>query len=131
MNEKNIQGLSQEEVEQRIKNGKANKSGKDKLKTNWQIIRDNVFTLFNLYNLIIAIALVMVKAYTNTFFFAIIVLNVLIGIVQEIHGRNLVKKLSILTASKATVIRDGKQKEIGIDEVVLGDTILLKQGDKT
>ena len=124
MNEKNIQGLSQEEVEQRIKNGKANKSGKDKLKTNWQIIRDNVFTLFNLYNLIIAIALVMVKAYTNTFFFAIIVLNVLIGIVQEIHGRNLVKKLSILTASKATVIRDGKQKEIGIDEVVLGDTIL-------
>lgn len=130
MNEKNIQGLSQEEVEQRIKNGKANKSGKDKLKTNWQIIRDNVFTLFNLYNLIIAIALVMVKAYTNTFFFAIIVLNVLIGIVQEIHGRNLVKKLSILTASKATVIRDGKQKEIGIDEVVLGDTILLKQGDQ-
>lgn len=130
MNEKNIQGLSQEEVEQRIKNGKANKSGKDKLKTNWQIIRDNVFTLFNLYNLIIAIALVMVKAYTNTFFFAIIVLNILIGIVQEIHGRNLVKKLSILTASKATVIRDGKQKEIGIDEVVLGDTILLKQGDQ-
>lgn len=130
MNEKNIQGLSQEEVEQRIKNGKVNKSGKDKLKTNWQIIRDNVFTLFNLYNLIIAIALVMVKAYTNTFFFAIIVLNVLIGIVQEIHGRNLVKKLSILTASKATVIRDGKQKEIGIDEVVLGDTILLKQGDQ-
>lgn len=130
MNEKNIQGLSQEEVEQRIKNGKANKSGKDKLKTNWQIIRDNVFTLFNLYNLIIAIALVMVKAYINTFFFAIIVLNVLIGIVQEIHGRNLVKKLSILTASKATVIRDGKQKEIGIDEVVLGDTILLKQGDQ-
>ncbi len=130
MNEKNIQGLSQEEVEQRIKNGKANKSGKDKLKTNWQIIRDNVFTLFNLYNLIIVIALVMVKAYTNTFFFAIIVLNVLIGIVQEIHGRNLVKKLSILTASKATVIRDGKQKEIGIDEVVLGDTILLKQGDQ-
>lgn len=130
MNEKNIQGLSQEEVEQRIKNGKVNKSGKDKLKTNWQIIRDNVFTLFNLYNLIIAIALVMVKAYTNTFFFAIIVLNVLIGIVQEIHGRNLVKKLSILTASKATVIRDGKQKEIGVDEVVLGDTILLKQGDQ-
>ena len=130
MNEKNIQGLSQEEVEQRIKNGKVNKSGKDKLKTNWQIIRDNVFTLFNLYNLIIAIALVMVKAYTNTFFFAIIVLNVLIGIVQEIHGRNLVKKLSILTASKAIVIRDGKQKEIGIDEVVLGDTILLKQGDQ-
>lgn len=130
MGEKKIEGLSKNEVQERIKEGKVNKSNNDKLKTNWQIIRDNVFTLFNLYNLIIAIALVMVKAYTNTFFFAIIVVNVLIGIIQEIHGRNLVKKLSILTASKTTVIRDGKQIEIEIDEVVLGDTILLKQGDQ-
>ena len=130
MGEKKIEGLSKNEVQERIKEGKVNKSNNDKLKTNWQIIRDNVFTLFNLYNLIIAIALVMVKAYTNTFFFAIIVVNVLIGIIQEIHGRNLVKKLSILTASKATVIRSGKQIEIEIDEVVLGDTILLKQGDQ-
>lgn len=130
MGEKKIEGLSKNEVQERIKEEKVNKSNNDKLKTNWQIIRDNVFTLFNLYNLIIAIALVMVKAYTNTFFFAIIVVNVLIGIIQEIHGRNLVKKLSILTASKTTVIRDGKQIEIEIDEVVLGDTILLKQGDQ-
>lgn len=130
MVEKKIEGLSKNEVQERIKEGKVNKSNNDKLKTNWQIIRDNVFTLFNLYNLIIAIALVMVKAYTNTFFFAIIIVNVLIGIIQEIHGRNLVKKLSILTASKTIVIRDGKQIEIEIDEVVLGDTILLKQGDQ-
>ena len=130
MEEKKIEGLSKNEVQERIKEGKVNKSNNDKLKTNWQIIRDNVFTLFNLYNLIIAIALVMVKAYTNTFFFAIIIVNVLIGIIQEIHGRNLVKKLSILTASKTIVIRDGKQIEIEIDEVVLGDTILLKQGDQ-
>lgn len=130
MGEKKIEGLSKNEVQERIKEGKVNKSNNDKLKTNWQIIRDNVFTLFNLYNFIIAIALVMVKAYTNTFFFAIIVVNVLIGIIQEIHGRNLVKKLSILTASKTTVIRDGKPVEIEIDEVVLGDTILLKQGDQ-
>ncbi len=130
MGEKKIEGLSKNEVQERIKEGKVNKRNNDKLKTNWQIIRDNVFTLFNLYNLIIAIALVMVKAYTNTFFFAIIIVNVLIGIIQEIHGRNLVKKLSILTASKTIVIRDGKQIEIEIDEVVLGDTILLKQGDQ-
>lgn len=130
MVEKKIEGLSKNEVQERIKEGKVNKSNNDKLKTNWQIILDNVFTLFNLYNLIIAIALVMVKAYTNTFFFAIIIVNVLIGIIQEIHGRNLVKKLSILTASKTIVIRDGKQIEIEIDEVVLGDTILLKQGDQ-
>ena len=55
---------------------------------------------------------------------------VIIGIVQEIHGRNLVKKLSILNASKTTVIRNGKEKKIDIEEIVLGDIILLSQGDQ-
>ena len=82
------------------------------------------------YNLIIAIALICVKAYTNVFFFAIITVNVLIGIVQEIHGKNLVKKLSILNKAKVTVIRNNKEKEIEIEKLVLGDIIILKQGDQ-
>ena len=130
MKEEKYQGLSTEEVEKLTSEGKINICDNNNLKTNWQIIKDNVFTLFNLYNLIIAIALLLVKAYTNTFFFLIITINVLIGIIQEIHGRNLVKKLSILTASKTTVIRNGKEEEIEIEKVVLGDTIVLKQGDQ-
>ena len=130
MKEEKYQGLSTEEVEKLTNEGKVNICDNNNLKSNWQIIKDNVFTLFNLYNLIIAIALLLVKAYTNTFFFLIITINVLIGIIQEIHGRNLVKKLSILTASKTTVIRNGKEEEIEIEKVVLGDTIVLKQGDQ-
>ena len=128
--DKNIEGLTDKEVQEQIELGNINKSQESKLKTTKQIIYDNVFTLFNLYNLIIAIALLCVKAYTNTFFFLIITINVIIGIVQEIHGRNLVKKLSILNASKATVIRNGKEKKIDIEEIVLGDIILLSQGDQ-
>ena len=128
--DKNIKGLTDKEVQEQIELGNINKSQESKLKTTKQIIYDNVFTLFNLYNLIIAIALLCVKAYTNTFFFLIITINVIIGIVQEIHGRNLVKKLSILNASKATVIRNGKEKKIDIEEIVLGDIILLSQGDQ-
>ena len=130
MKEEKYQGLSTEEVEKLTNEGKVNICDNNNLKSNWQIIKDNVFTLFNLYNLIIAIALLLVKAYTNTFFFLIITINVLIGIIQEIHGRNLVKKLSILTASKTTVIRNGKEEEIEIEKVVLGDTIVLEQGDQ-
>ncbi len=126
----NLEGLTDKEVQEQIELGNINKSQESKLKTTKQIIFDNVFTLFNLYNLIIAIALLCVKAYTNTFFFLIITINVIIGIVQEIHGRNLVKKLSILNASKATVIRNGKEKKIDIEEIVLGDIILLSQGDQ-
>ena len=130
MEENEYQGLSDKEVEKLTQEGKVNVTGSDNLKSNWQIIKDNVFTLFNLYNLLIAIALVAVHAYTNTFFFLIITINVLIGIIQEIHGKNLVKKLSILTASKATVIRNGKEQQIEIEKIVLGDTIVLKQGDQ-
>ena len=130
MDEEKLKGLTSEQVEEQIQSGNVNVTGKSQLKTNGQIIFDNVVTLFNLYNLIIAIALFCVKAYTNMFFFAIIVINVLIGIVQEIHSKNLVKKLSILTASKTTVIRDGEEKKIEVDKVVLGDVILLSQGDQ-
>lgn len=125
-----IKGLSTQEVEEQIQKGNVNKLPKDNLKSNWKIIYDNVFTLFNLYNLIIAIALICVKAYTNVFFFLIIAINVLIGIIQEIHGKNLVKKLSILSASKATVVRNGVEEKIDVEEIVLGDTIVLQQGDQ-
>ena len=125
-----INGLSDAEVKKRIEEGKVNSASGDKLKSNWQIVRDNVCTLFNLFNLIIAIALACVQAYSNMVFILIIIINVLIGIVQEIHGKNLVKKLSILTAAKAKVIRNGKEEEIGINEIVADDIVLLVQGDQ-
>lgn len=125
-----LKGLSNKEVEERIKNGQVNSSDTNNLKSNWQIVRDNVFTLFNLFNLIIAIALACVHAYTNMVFILIIIVNVLIGIIQEIHGKNLVKQLSILTAAKIKVVRDGEEKEININEIVLDDIVLLSQGDQ-
>ena len=127
---KELNGLTAEEVQKRVEEGKINSSNTNHLKSNWEIVRDNVCTLFNLFNAIIAIALACVHAYTNMIFILIIIVNVLIGIIQEIHGKNLVKKLSILTASKAKVIRDGKEQEIDISEIVLDDVILLKQGDQ-
>ena len=125
-----IQGLTTEEVKKRIEEGKINSSNTDNLKSNWEIIRDNVCTLFNLFNLIIAVALACVHAYTNMVFILIIIVNVLIGIIQEIHGKNLVKKLSILTTAKSKVIRDRKEQEININQIVLDDVVLLSQGDQ-
>ena len=125
-----INGLNSEEVRKRIEEGKINSSNTNNLKSNWEIVRDNVCTLFNLFNLIIAISLACVHAYSNMVFILIIIINVLIGIIQEIHGKNLVKKLSILTTSKSKVIRDGKEEELNINEIVLDDVILLAQGDQ-
>ena len=67
MKEEKYKGLSSKEVEELTNQGKVNVSNNNNLKSNWQIIKDNVCTLFNLYNLIIAIALLAVGAYTNTY----------------------------------------------------------------
>ena len=83
-----INGLTTEEVQKRIAEGKTNTSNTDNLKSNWQIVKDNVFTLFNLFNFLIAVALGCVQAYTNMIFILIIIINILIGIIQEIHGKN-------------------------------------------
>ena len=123
-----LKGLTDEQVKERMAEGKVNKVDDDKTRTNWEIIRDNVCTLFNLFNLLIAIALIAVKAYTNLAYMLIIIVNIVIGIVQEIHARNLVQKLSVLKISKATVVRNGKEKELNIDEIVLDDVIILDSG---
>ena len=128
MDKDELKGLNDEQVLERIKEGKINKVEDDKTRTNWEIIRDNVCTLFNLFNLLIAIALIAVKAYTNLAYMLIIIINIVIGIAQEIHARNLVQKLSVLKVSKANVVRNGKEKEINIDEIVLDDIIILDAG---
>ena len=125
-----ITGLSEKQVLNRIEKGQINKLDDDKTRSNWEIIRDNVFTLFNLFNVLIAIALLYVGAYTNLFYMAIIILNCAIGIYQEIHARNLVKKLSVLKESKVKVLRDGKEQEILVDEIVLDDVVLLEMGSQ-
>lgn len=125
-----ITGLSEKQVLNRIEKGQVNKLDDDKTRSNWEIIRDNVFTLFNLFNVLIAIALLYVGAYTNLFYMAIIILNCAIGIYQEIHARNLVKKLSVLKENKVKVLRDGKEQEILVDEIVLDDVVLLEMGSQ-
>ena len=125
-----ITGLSEKQVLNRIEKGQVNKLDDDKTRSNWEIIRDNVFTLFNLFNVLIAIALLYVGAYTNLFYMAIIILNCAIGIYQEIHARNLVKKLSVLKERKVKVLRDGKEQEILVDEIVLDDVVLLEMGSQ-
>ena len=125
-----ITGLSEKQVLNRIEKGQVNKLDDDKTRSNWEIIRDNVFTLFNLFNVLIAIALLYVGAYTNLFYIAIIILNCAIGIYQEIHARNLVKKLSVLKENKVKVLRDGKEQEILVDEIVLDDVVLLEMGSQ-
>ncbi len=104
-------------------------SGSDTLeRTPGQIISQNVFTLFNLLNVIIAVMLLLVHAYSNMAFLAIIILNTLIGIVQELKARKQVEKLRILNRPIATVLRNGEAVEVPADLLNVGDVTVLESG---
>ena len=97
-------------------------------KTTGQILKDNICTLFNLFNFLIAVALACVGAWTNLFFILIIILNVVIGIAQELKAKKLVEELSLLTMPMCDVIRRQQHLHISIQEVEKGDILLLESG---
>ena len=123
-----IKGLTHEEVEEKIKQGKSNKV---KIKTNesiLKILRKNIFTYFNFIFLILTILLITSHSYRNLTFLGIIITNILIGIIQQIRSKITLDKLSLLYKNKYTVIRDGKEEEIDSDNLVEGDFIILEAG---
>lgn len=123
-----IKGLTHEEVEEKIKQGKSNKV---KIKTNesiFKILRKNIFTYFNFIFLILTILLITSHSYRNLTFLGIIITNILIGIIQQIRSKITLDKLSLLDKNKYTVIRDGKEEEIDSDNLVEGDFIILEAG---
>lgn len=123
-----IKGLTHEEVEEKIKQGKSNKV---KIKTNesiLKILRKNIFTYFNFIFLILTILLITSHSYRNLTFLGIIITNILIGIIQQIRSKITLDKLSLLDKNKYTVIRDGKEEEIDSDNLVEGDFIILEAG---
>lgn len=123
-------GLTTQQIEKRIKNGEYNKASTLKTKSFSDILKDNVCTLFNLINIILAVAVFAVGSYKNALFMIIIVLNALIGTIQEVRAKKSIDKLSIVSAKKVKTLRDGKKCEIGINEIVLDDIILLSQGQQ-
>ena len=94
-------------------------------RSTWCIVRDNLFTFFNLINLLICIALLLVHSYANLLFMGVVLCNLLIGIVQELRAKAAVERLSLLTAPRARVVRAGKEEDIPQEQIVLDDDVLL------
>ena len=121
-------GLTTKEVEKRVELGLTNKTPKGSTKTIKRIIFTNIFTFFNLLNAGIATLLIYVGAYKDIFFLVIITLNTLIGIIQEIKAKQIIDKLSLLSAPSVQVLRDSEIFEIAVGNVVLNDILILKNG---
>ena len=123
-------GLSDEQVAKRQEDGLINAKPKSLSKSYWSIFRTNFLTLFNALNLFLFILALIFGNLKNSLFMFIIVANIIIGTIQEIRAKKTVEKLSLLSAPKAKVVRNGSEKEISVEEVVLDDIILLKTGNE-
>ena len=125
------EGLTSEEVEARIAEGKVNGeqvNGEQTVRTKSvaQILRSNILTFFNFVFILLAVLLsgfvpAGMDGIGNFGFLILIVFNTLVGIVQELRAKRTMDKLALLSAPKATVIRDGEEREIAIEEIVLDD----------
>ena len=93
--EKQLQGLTQMEVKRRIDAGKTNHFKAKTGSSNWEIFRRNVFNSFNMLNFAIFVALIAVQAWSNLFFFGIIVLNAFTGMMTELRARRMIDKLNL------------------------------------
>jgi len=123
-------GLSEAEVENQVRMGRVNRNSDDLYKTNKEIIRDHSLTYFNFLNLFLGVLILISGQIKNLTFMAVIIVNTVIGIVQEIKVKKLVDQLAVITASKVRVIRGGEVKEIDIQDVVVKDTMILNSGNQ-
>ena len=132
-----LKGLTKSEVEKRILNGEINIINYTHTKTIKEIVLSNVFTYFNILNIVLALSIIISGIIFNRFFYSlknclflgVVICNTVISIVQEITSKKTIDKLSIISSIKPKVLRDGEIVEILPEEIVMDDIIkyLLKK----
>ena len=127
------EGLSDEEVRERIAAGKVNGEQTVRTKSVAQILRSNILTFFNFVFIVLAVLLAGfvpagMDGIGNFGFLILIVFNTLVGIVQELRAKRTMDRLSLLSAPKAVVVREGEMREIAIEDIVLDDITELSAG---
>ncbi|NJW41437.1 cation-translocating P-type ATPase [Streptococcus suis] len=127
---KKIKGLSTKEVQERIQNQQTNHFKTKTSASNWEIFRRNVFTSFNALNFAIFLALLAVQAWSNLFFFGVIVLNAVSGMLTEWRARRMIDKLNLMNKDFIRVVRDGETISIAPEDIVLDDVLLLSAGEQ-
>lgn len=123
-------GLTQEEIEERVQQGKVNELATSATKSVGQIVLENVFTFFNMIFVFLAVILIAVGSYGELTFIVIIVLNTAIGIVQELLSKKKLDNLSLLAKTKAKVVREGQLCEVDTEEVVEDDIVYFGAGSQ-
>ena len=121
-------GLSSAQAQALAEAGWDNRPVESPTKSDKQIIRENIFTYFNLIFVVLAVCLLLVGDWKDMTFLLIVAANAVIGIVQQLRSKRTIEKLSLLSAAKVRIIRDGKVRELPVDQLVREDVVELTAG---
>ena len=133
-----LKGLTKIEVEERIRNNQVNKIDNTHTKSIKEIFFTNIFTYFNILNIVLAAAIIVsgiifdrfLYSLKNCLFLGVIICNTTISIVQEIMSKKTIDKLSIISSIKPKVLRDGEVISITPEEIVMDDIIKYEIGSQ-
>ena len=123
-------GLDIAEVERRRSTGLGNSSGRSDPRPLSSIVRANVLTRFNLLLGVLGAAIIATGMMRDALFVLVAVANTVIGVVQELRARRTLRRLELLDAPTARVIRSGTIVVVDASSVVLGDLIVTGRGDQ-
>lgn len=125
-----LKGLTASEVQQKTEQGQINQVEENLLRSDKEIVIENTVNIFNILNFVLAIFVLLVGSPKNTLFFGVVIINTLIGIIQELRAKHTIDKLSVLAKTKAAVLREGQLHQIDQEAIVLGDILYLRNGDQ-
>lgn len=123
-------GLTSKEVVQRIESGQSNAVKTSTSRSVQDIVRANVFTLFNGIIFAAMVLVLITGSWRDAVFGFVIIINTGIGIVTELRAKRTLDRLSILVASEFLVHRDGKDVEVSHNEIVLDDLLWIRAGEQ-
>lgn len=123
-------GLTAAQAEEQLQSGGGNRMTDPDRKSLARILADHLFTLFNLLNFALAACLLLVGSYRNMLFIFVVVINILIGAVQEYRAQKTISELKLLNAPSVHVLRENRELVVAHNEVVKGDLVILRGGDQ-
>ncbi len=123
-------GLTDAEVASRVEQGLINTSGEQPSRSLAEILRANILTRFNFILGALFVVILVVGQLQDALFGIVLVANALIGIVQELRAKRTLDRLAVLNAPRVQVIRNGAPAEIGVEQLVRDDLVVLRSGDQ-
>lgn len=130
MNDEEYPGLTSEQAYGKAKQGLSNSGFEIKTKSVKEIFFENIFTFFNLLNLLLAVPIFLTGKFKNALFLAVAILNSAIGIIQALRAKRALDKLTLISSPHAQVVRDGKEMTIPVGDVVEDDLMILSAGSQ-